>query len=119
MLSALAGLFLLPTHLTALFFFYPTNVTQTMSQVHHPQKFDKNLQNIIQNPVAIFTSLEYTKDKLMPFGLTGGISRPITETVMSGHISALKQDSYKRVFRHSKCESNSRADFRPIFTGGL
>lgn len=34
---------------------------------------------------------------------------------MSGHISALKRDSYKRVFRHSKRERNSGAGFRPIF----
>lgn len=52
------------------------------------------------------------------FGLTAGISRPLTETVMSGHISALSETVRSECFAAQNANLTMGRIFRPICTKG-
>lgn len=51
-------------------------------------------------------------------GLTEGISRPSTETIMSGHISALSETVISECFATQSANLTVGRKFRPIFTTG-
>ena len=53
--------------------------------------------------------------RLMPLALTVGISRPLTETVMSGHISALSETVISECFATQSANLTVGADFPPPF----
>lgn len=52
----------------------------------------------------------------MQFGLTGGISRPLTETVMRGHISALRETVIRECFATQSANLTVGWVFCPIFS---
>ena len=70
----------------------------------------------IQKAVAIFRIWGYAMCRLMPLALTVGISRPLTETVMSGHISALSETVISECFATRSANLTVGRIFRPIFT---
>lgn len=103
--------FQLYAYLIALFFY----LTNTCANNIPDLPLTKIYKNIIKNAVAIFRSLKYIKYRLMPFGLTIGIFRPLTETVMSGHISALNETAIRECFATQSVNLALSGFSAPIF----